>query len=195
MPIPSLTSPRDHVFNDDLLMNETDLAYARLQFPKIIHVLDHPQLREKFAKYEKEANKARDCVRALGFAAVILATLALLVVAIKPIWPHAPWTRWVAFVIESGGIFAALIAAGGMWLGPWKCRWLESRLMTERLRQWHFQLLVRRGQQIEASCDGPSAVANFETERGRWLEGFLREHEGKLDSQLESLVDEPGRSQ
>jgi hypothetical protein len=38
--------------------------------------------------------------------------------------------------------------------------------MTERLRQWHFQLLVRRGQQIETSCNGPSAIAKFETERG-----------------------------
>src|SRR5436309_2912016 len=123
----------EHVFNDDLLMNDardrgmTDLEWAGKQFPQIIHVLDHPQFREKFAEHEEKANKARDSMRALGFAAVISATLALLVVATQPVWkrawPHASWTRWVALLIESGGILAALIAAGGMWLGPWKCRW------------------------------------------------------------------------
>jgi hypothetical protein len=191
---PSAEETNGHIFNDDLLMNDTDLAYARSQFPQIIHVLDNPRLREKFAEHETEANKARDRVRALGLATVISATLALLAVATKPVWPHASWTRWLALVVESGGILAAVIAAGGLWLGPWKHRWLKSRLMTERLRQWHFQLLVRRGQQVEASCHGPTAVAQFEIQRGRWLDDFLHAHEGKLDNQLESLANDPGHA-
>ena len=64
--------------------------------------------------------------------------------------------------------------------------------MAEQLRRWHFQLLVRRGQQIEQSCTGPTARANFEKERDLWLDDFLKAHHGKLDAQLESLTSEHG---
>jgi hypothetical protein len=222
----------DHVFNDDLLMTERDLAHATAQFSEIIHVLDYPRLREKFAAYEKEANKARDRVRRFGFIAVFSAMLALLAVATAPLWlespkteaTHAvpskndppptkndqptiksdqsapapvqqrtPWTNWVALLIELVGMGAALIAAGGLFLGPWKRRWLESRLMTERLRQWHFQLMVRRGQQIDASVTSPSAMATFKQERDKWFDDFLMAYEGKQDAQLESLTGEPSQ--
>ena len=182
----------EHIFNDDLLMSQADLAYAKSQFPEIIHVLDYPRLREKFAAYEKEANRAGDRVRCLGFTAVVSAMLALIAIATKPVWPGASWTRWVALVIELVGMCAALIAAGGLWLGPWKRRWLESRLMTERLRQWHFQLMLRRGREVDSSGEGQNAISAFKQERDRWFEDFLTTCEGKLDTQLELLTNEPG---
>jgi hypothetical protein len=188
-PLASLpTGPHVHVFNDDLLMNDADLAYARSQFSSIIHVLDHPRLREKFAQYENQANEARERVRSFGFVAIFCATIALVAIATRPAWPHAPWTRWPALLIEVIGLLSAIIAVGGPWLGAWKHRWLESRLMTERLRQWHFQLLVRRGQQVEASCQSPEAARKFIELRDLWFEKFLKEHEGKLDAQLESFA-------
>jgi predicted outer membrane protein len=191
----SAASTNEHVFNDDLLINSGDLAFAKSQFPQIFHVLNYPRLREVFARYEETANRARLWVRGLGFAAVLSGTLALLVVATKPVWehlwPHGWWTRWLALIIESSGVVAAVTAAGGMWFGPWRRRWLESRLMTERLRQWHFQTLLRCGAQIEAASQDAMALTKFEAERDRWFEEFMTAHQGKLDSQLESLVDEP----
>ena len=187
----------ERVFNNDLLINDdsargkTDLQKAKEQFPEIVHVLDCPALREKFAVYEKEANKARQRVRALGFAAVLSVTVALIAVATKPIWPHTSWTRWLALIIEVGGLFATIVAVSGLWIGDWKCRWLESRLMTERLRQWHFQLLLRRGHEIESSCKNPGAAAEFEKARAQWLNDFLNAYEGKLDSKLEQMASEP----
>jgi len=183
---------RGHVFNDDLLMNANDLAFARSQFPNIIHLLEDRRLQEKFAEYSNEADIARDWVRRLGFGAVVSATLALLAVATEPLWPHTLWRQWLALVMELGGLFAALVAGGGLLLGPWKRQWLESRLMAERLRQWHFQLLVRHGKEVEASCASADAIAQFEKERDRWLEKFLQAHEGKLEARLESFTDEPG---
>jgi hypothetical protein len=183
---------RDEIFNDDLLMTEEALAYATAQFPQIIHVLDHPQLRDMFAKYEKQANHARDVMRRLGFTTVVFALLALLSVATHPIWSNVSWTRWPALVIEVGGMLAALIAARAMLLGPYKNNWLQSRLMTERLRQWHFQLLVSRGPQIEDSCKGPTAVKDFQKERALWFNAFLIAHEHHLPSQLQTLVESPG---
>ncbi len=67
--------------------------------------------------------------------------------------------------------------------------------MTERLRQWHFQLLARRGQQIEASCKDANEVANFEKERAHWLDDFLIAHEGQLETQLEKLTSEAGHAE
>jgi hypothetical protein len=89
-------------------------------------------------------------------------------------------------------MLAALVAAGGLWLGPWKHRWLESRLMTERMRQWHFQFMVRHLEQIEASWGDQNAIANFRKERNLWLDDFFMAYEGRLDAQVESLASEPG---
>jgi hypothetical protein len=194
---PSPIPAHERVFNNDLLMNDdsvrkkTDLQKAKEQFPEIIHVLDCPALREKFAAYEKEANKARERVRALGFAAVLSVTAALIAVATKPIWPHTSWTRWFALLVEVGGLVATIVAVSGLWIGDWKRRWLESRLMTERLRQWHFQILLRRGHEVESSCKNPGAAAEFEKARAQWLNDFLNAYEGKLDSKLELLANEP----
>ena len=63
--------------------------------------------------------------------------------------------------------------------------------MSERLRQWHFQLIVRRGREIEASCRGEKAVATFEEDRDQWMAHFLKGYQGHLDSQLESAVNDP----
>lgn len=182
----------EHLFNGDLLMSDSDLNFARSQFPEIIHILDDEPLRAVFAQYEAEANKARDHVRRLGLSAVFFATLALLTVATQPAWPHAPTAQWIAVLLESSGMFAALVASGGLWLGPWKQRWLESRLMAERLRQWHFQQWLRRGREIDASIVGTKAAAEFRNKRARWLDEFLRAHEGQLDSKLQSLTSELG---
>lgn len=191
-PMGSAAPDHEHVFNDDLLMTAGDVEHATSQFPTIIHVLDHPLLRRTFQVYEKEANHARDMVRRLGLTAVAAATLSLLAVTTKPLWPHGAWTQWAALTAELVGTLGAFIAAGGLWLGPWKRRWLESRLMTERLRQWYFQLLARRARSIVASCGGGEAVAGFEKQRDRWFTEFLKAHQGKLDEQLASLTSELG---
>lgn len=181
----------EHVFNDDLLMHRKDSEFTRRRFPRIMHVLDNPSLRAEFAKYEKVANEAREQVRVRGFIAVVASTVALVALATRPLWPHSSWTRWPAAIIELAGMLAAIIAIGGLWSGIWKRRWLSSRLMTERLRQWHFQLIVRRGREIEASCKGEEAIAAFQENRDHWLAHFLKGYQGHLDSQFESVVNDP----
>jgi hypothetical protein len=179
-----------HVFNDDLLMNRKDLDFVRMRFPRITHIFDNPSLRAEFAKYDKVANGARAKVRVYGLIAVTASTIALIATATSPLWPHAPWTRWLAAVIELSGMIAAIIAIGGIWSGKWKRRWLHSRLMTERLRQWHFQYIVRSPRDIEASCKDEEAIAAFQKKRDILLAQFLMEYKN-LDSQLESVINDP----
>ena len=189
----SVSTTREHIFNDDLLMNnkkdrgKTDREWAKEQFPEIFHLLDYERLQKTFSEYDAEANHARDWVRRLGFAAVVSATLALLALVTEPIWPQTGWTTWVALVVELGGMLGALIAVGGLWIWPWKTRWLHARLMTERIRQWHFQLMVRRGAEVEASCQ-PGEQANFEKQRDIWFDSFLKSYEGKQDTKLNALT-------
>lgn len=181
------------VFNDDLLTNPGDLEYAKSQFPEAFHLLDHPELRNTFATYEKEANKARAWVRWLGFLAVAFGTIALLSAATEPLWHHWKCEEVLTIVFEFCGLGAASIAGGSLWLGPWRKRWLESRFMTERLRQWHFQLLVRKGGEIEALLGQPSskALETFKAERKKWFDDFLHDFVGKLDSRMDSLANDP----
>jgi hypothetical protein len=190
-------SLEDHKFNDDLLMNEeedrgkTDLEWAREMFPTVIHVLDHPRLRAKFAEYEEKANRGRDWVFRLGSAAVISVTAELMVITTGPVWPQAPATRTLGFVVEVLGILAALVSVGGLWHGKWKHLWLESRLMTERLRQWHFQFLVRQGALVETSCESEQGLQEFDRQREIAFDNFLSKHERHLDVELQLLTEEP----
>jgi hypothetical protein len=181
---------QDHIFNDDLLINDGDLEHAKFQFSEIFHVLDHPELRLVFLRYEEMANKARIRVRGMGLLAVLCGTVALLSTATESLWHHWSLAWLVGMVFELAFFVAALIAVGGLWLGPWKKRWLECRLMTERLRQWHFQLLARRSSEVEASCDqtNPNSVALFQAQRAKWFNDFIHGYRGKLDSQLVSFT-------
>jgi hypothetical protein len=180
-----------HVFNDDLLMNRGDVEFVRRRFPSIFHILDNPLLRAEFVKYEAVANEAKVHVRVRGFIAVAASTLALLALVTRPIWPQSSWAHLLAGIIEGVGMLAAIIAVSGLWSGKWKHRWLTSRLMTERLRQWHFQLIVRRGGEIETSCKNESTIKEFSKKRDTWLHQFLLECQRHLDTQFESVLKDP----
>ena len=188
----------EHRFNDDLLLNDGDLEHARQQFPTIFHALDHPELRETFRRHDAEANHAREWVRILGVATVVGATSALLIALIVAAVhgsSHAEGAgNWVAditlAVVEVIALLCAAVAAGGMWLGPWKRRWLENRIVTEQLRQWHFQLLVRRAAELQASCQtgDPLAITRFQQQRSLWFRDFL--HSFKPENLRAELIDD-----
>jgi hypothetical protein len=65
--------------------------------------------------------------------------------------------------------------------------------MTERLRGWHFQMLIHRGREIEESCnrDDPTAIERFRERRAVWFATFKHQHEQTLDSQLHELIEAP----
>jgi len=63
--------------------------------------------------------------------------------------------------------------------------------MTEKLRAMHFQTMVHRGKEIEDSCDinDTNAVKHYQEQRAKWFAAFIKQHRGKLDSQLHELID------
>jgi hypothetical protein len=195
--MPSAAPVLEHRFNDDLLISDKDQRLARQQYPDIYHVLDHPELREQFLRYDGTANRAKRWVHRLGLAAVVLAGVALLGSALTPVlhqFPHLPgWVSTALYGAEIGGIIGVVIAAGGVWLAGRKKAWLEARMMAEVLRLWHFQRLICRGREIESSCDktNPNEPDAYRQARDREFQTFLREWSGTLDSHLTDLVDRP----
>jgi hypothetical protein len=131
-----------HRFNTDLLVNSGDLDNAKRAFPRIAHVLDHPALREAFGRFDRPANAAKRKGRIAGLLAIALGTIALAIAAATPIYRDLPFKSWIGAVSAGFGVLSILIGLGGALYAGAKRRWLCNRVMTERLRQFHFQALV-----------------------------------------------------
>jgi hypothetical protein len=73
----------DHKFNDDLLLLDEDRKLASIKYPTIFHVLDDPQLRQLFLKYDVPANRAKRIGLIAGLGAIGFGFGALGVAAIE----------------------------------------------------------------------------------------------------------------
>lgn len=192
-----------HLFNGDLLIDETDRTTAEKLYANIYHVLDHPELRETFSDYNTKAETAKKRVNRLGLAAVSLATLALLSSALTPVLDIVSGSdvgpnqtalttllkgvHWLLFLGECAGLVGSTIAVGGLLLANKKKEWLEHRYLAEMLRQWHFQYLIFRGKEIEDSCnssDPETAKKTFCNLRNAQFSAF----KAKLENNREALV-------
>jgi len=181
----------EHVFNDDLLANPGDVDWIRRTSPSVLPVLDFPNLRIAFKRHDLLANRARRHAMLWGFLAIFFAVTALLAAATEPLWGGHSWLpRVVGTLTELVGLLGALVGAGGIWLGPSKRSWLLNRLMTERIRQWHFQFLTYRGDLVRQAINAadPDAISRFNEARELAFDDFMMAQRGKLDSVLTALL-------
>lgn len=195
---PPLSLPMlEHRFNDDLLINDQDRDIARNEYEEIFHVLDYPELRQTFLRYDGVANAAKLWVHRIGIIAVTLAGCALIGSAVTPLvqqYSGRPqWALSALFVAEVGGILGVFIAAGGILIARKKKTWLEARMMAEVIRLWHFQALVCRGKEIDASCNcgGAAGRGSFVAARDRHFRLFMSEWANSPDSHLLELIEDP----
>lgn len=182
-------------FNDDLLADPRDQALAEDLYGTIYHVLDFPALREKFAYFDQLANRDRRAVRSLGLLAILLSAIALIASALRPMLSHPPeWIDSMGVVTEALGIVGGVVLAiGGVVIYRRKSTWLRARLMAERLRQFHFQVIVHRWPEVVASCSGgDEARGRYRAQRDRWFREFLNQYEGHLASRLTAAIGTPG---
>ncbi len=191
----------DHKFNDDLLLQDADRRLAAKKYPSIFHVLDHPELRELFAQYDAPAKRAKSTglkagLWAIGFGFCALAVAASEFLVTQPL--HHPvgaraedWTSVVLATISgSCGFLGFLIGTMGVLSAGRKRKWLHFRLMTERIRQFHFQTLVFMLPQIFASLKDDAAKSKYFSERAIWFESFKLRFAGKLDSAFSATIRE-----
>ena len=196
--------------NDDLLLTESDRKLAFDLFPELAHVLDFPELRELFVQYEAQANRAKTSRRRAGSVAIIFAAVALLAASFTPLFERsctdclggafcAPWfsavcsAHWLSVVVGISallGVAGTLIGSIGVLTRQSKERWLCNRLMTERLRQFQFQVLVCRIPEVLASTVDSQARERFVSDRKSWLREFRLTHEGRLAAKLRAVLED-----
>ncbi len=184
------------IFNDDLLANSGDLKRAGETYTTILHVLNHPELREYFTKYDDPANSAKRRSMVLGIVAIVLGVLAILSVSVEMIpvshgsdVGEQSWHFAVALVASVLGIASVLFGAIGILSGRTKEKWLHRRLMTERLRQFHFQTFIFRLPEIAASLQSEKAKAVYETTRQKWFDAFRKDFEGRLAAAFTNMIE------
>ena len=157
-------------FNDELLLSEEDRNLANSAYPNVYFALDHPELRDEFQRIDKLANAAKRASRRVGCAALIFATLSLLTfpfaLLLQGIFSEAQLREDFLLVLgilgASFGILALIFGNLGLGFGRLKRKWLQQRLITERLRQWHAQHLAAHAADI-------ARVAGSDEDRGAWL--------------------------
>lgn len=186
-----------HKFNDDLLANKGDRELAESRYPGLVHVLDHPELQPLFARYDVPANAAKQRSRRWGLIAIVLGTLALLIASAESVYTqyeslsHNPYvsSTMLGMVSAIAGILSVAIGLWGVLYAKSKRQWLCQRLMTERLRQFHFQTFVFHLPEIVASLKSPGDVKAYQDARSRWFDAFKARYEGHLDAEITGIID------
>jgi hypothetical protein len=182
-------------FNDDLLLHPEDRDLAAQNYPTVLHVLDNPELREYFQEYDRPANSAKKNSRRWGQIAIILGALAIAgasgEILLLELW-HFDWVPALAFFPAIAGIASVFVGNFGVLFGRNKRKWLQNRLMTERLRQFHFQTFVFRLPEILASLQSQEGRDHFKAARAIWFEAFRAQVERKIPAALVSVLDEDG---
>jgi len=188
-------SEDNKVFNSDILRSESDRKRAKKKYSRLFHVLNHKELGLLFDEHDEPANKAKKQARRRGLLSILFGTLALLIAAGEPLYHHllSPWPQVLGTTAGALGVVSVAIAMGGVLFRTKKRSWLQDRLMTERLRQFHFQTFVCRIPEIFASLDAwnPSAAAEYEErEREVWFDEFRDRYENDLPARLTAMLDD-----
>jgi hypothetical protein len=175
--------------NDDLLFQPDTRAYAAAQHPRMLAILDWPELRAKFAGFDLAAGAARRASRRAGVRACVVGFVSLLLAAALPLL-KIPYPGAMQVL---GPIAAALAALSTIWgyamvlHGQHKAQWLSNRYWTERLRQLHFQLIINHlPLVVRVIRTEARALAEWDALRAGALARFHRLH-------VEEVTDAMGR--
>ena len=184
-------------FNDDLLLSDVDRKEVARSFPTCMHVLDFPELRQVFDGYDLSANRWKKNLRLAGLATIALGVIALLGASTEPLYDKLPPVFSDAIVVVSAiaGLLSIVISTFGVLHSASKNRWLEARLMTERLRQFQFQTLVFRIPTILRCAASPKFDPQFGKARERWFSAFKLEHVDHLPAKLKEVLDDDSEEQ
>ncbi len=188
--------PRDDPFkhwpHSDLLVQTADQEFVRRHHGPIAPLFDWPELRDLFEVYNGAAERARARGRRFGVHAVTAGFLALVVSAVAPLLgvlttavdpitsaetSSAPW------LTPTLGAAAAFFAAASLLMGATqvlrgreKALWLANRFHAERVRQFHFQLILNNLPSALAACANRAGLDAWLRFRGDELDKFRHEY-------------------
>jgi hypothetical protein len=175
-------------YNDDLLKSASDQQVAREQYGPIAFALIFPALLAHFAEADKVANTEKRRIRSRGLTSVGLVTVALLAASATAELHDEHLSAVIGFIAALLGIAGALI---GYFNTPVK--WLEHRLVTESLRQFHFRTLIRMAPDILAAAASGDSTA-FERRRAGALAQFEQNVIKRKGALMDALIEAPETS-
>jgi hypothetical protein len=184
----------DYPYNDELLLDEADRLSAQRLYPSIHPALDFPELRTQFLAIDPETTRSKRRSRAWGFVAVALVAASLLAASGERLYEASPARPAVALLAAAAGVGGVVLGLFGVLFAGSKDRWLRGRLVTERLRQLHFQILVAMaGDLIRAARTG--AWDDYRGKREAVLEAFNVDVPPRARSILDRIAEEDGSGQ
>jgi hypothetical protein len=186
-----------HKFNDDLLLSEVDRDLAARIFPELVQFLDFPELRAVFSAHDQPANTLKKKRRASGVSAIAMGVLALVGAASAPLLPegNSAWPVALGALAALLGIASMVVGGFGVFSSSSRDAWLHHRLVTERIRQFHFQNLVCRLPDVLNAIENKQAMELFLEQRRARLAAFAMDHEGHETSKLKAVLDDSDESE
>lgn len=160
--------------NEDLLLSDNARACLEAHRPGASAVMDWPELRALFANLDNAASAGRKRRQRIAFTALCVAAFGALMTAVLPLVEllgggFVRWTFAAAAAISATGLIWSVLLA---LRDPHRSQWLEHRMRTERLRQFHFQFLVRHFDLAAEALADANMLEQLKAEREKAIEGF-----------------------
>ncbi len=153
--------------NDDILLTKPARAVLGARHLRSLRVLDWPELRAQFTRYEEPANRHARRDRGLGLGSASCAAAGLVLAGFAPLASlAAPYLGAAAALL----CLAGAIFSGVHWLDrPAKARWLGNRFWTERMRALYFQTIINNLGLVAAAMRSDAALGEWKAARARAL--------------------------
>jgi hypothetical protein len=185
--------------NSDLLMAEEDRAFFARHYPIYAPIFDWPELRTLFASYNGIAARARKHSRRYGVIAIFFGFLGLSMGATGPLVEElaagqaTPELRSRAVLGGIAAIFAIasmLIGYTQVLRGKDKAQWLTNRFWTERIRQFHFQLIINHLPKVVAAVKSDQDLQEWLVFRARQLDTFKHDYLRGVEDKIHHLSED-----
>ncbi|MBW8812132.1 MAG: hypothetical protein JF588_01795 [Caulobacterales bacterium] len=153
--------------NDDVLQTKEARAALRARHPASLRVLDWPELRALFAKYDPPATRHSQRDRRLGLLSVAVAALGLGLAALSPLAVRVgPVIEVVAAALVLAGLAIMAVHRFG---AASKARALAHRFAAERARALYFQAVVNNLDLASRAIADDEALGQWKAARARLL--------------------------
>jgi hypothetical protein len=170
--------------NDGVLHTKTARAALGTRHPAALRVLDWPELRALFAKYDPPATRHGQRDRRFGLWSVGLAALGMLLVILSPLAVGAERViEVVAAVLVVAGVAMMAVHKFG---AKAKARSLAHRFGAERVRALYFQAVINTPDLAARAMADDAALGEWKVARGRMLSCLPRPED--LPGQVPTLA-------
>jgi len=182
--------------NSDLLIAEEDREFFARHFPAFAPIFDWPELRSLFVTYNGIAARTRAHSRRSGVFAILFGFFSLSMGATVPLVEELAEgkatqdlrTRAVLGAIAAAlAIVSMLIGYTQILRGKEKAQWLTNRFWSERIRQFHFQLIINHLPKVIAAVTREADMKDWLAFRSRELETFKQEYLRGVEDKVHHL--------